>query len=442
MKKNAIYKNILHFVFVILMYFTSIYFYYNNMNLICSIIQFITGFTELMMSKRKYGYFTNMLGIFSIIWFTTVGLSTMKLHWLQTTWKYETWLCLFLTYFFFLFSFSLKTNIKTKKNINNENISKKEIFNFYITVAIIPILSLILEIILNGGSIPVLSDQMESYQNFAVGKLHYLTVSCCLTLPISYILLKKFKISKEERLLIVFLDFISLVIPIVIVSRQLIIVSIIMFVYLMIYYNKKKEKILLISGLLFIAIGWIFIGSFRNQDNQYLKTVLRMKNVNINSVSNMQTYMYISMNYDNFNYNVGNIKEYQYGINSIYPIFGLTGLKKFFPSDWFLLYDRLDRIINVFNTYPLPMTPYMDGGPIFICLYMFIIGVICKKYELNDKNNINNLIFSIILKCCLTFSFFAAWFSRPTWWFYFIYIFILSKLYLKNHTLNNDKVVK
>ena len=122
MKKNAIYKNILHFVFVILMYFTSIYFYYNNMNLICSIIQFITGFTELMMSKRKYGYFTNMLGIFSIIWFTTVGLSTMKLHWLQTTWKYETWLCLFLTYFFFLFSFSLKNKIKTKKNINNENI--------------------------------------------------------------------------------------------------------------------------------------------------------------------------------------------------------------------------------------------------------------------------------------------------------------------------------
>lgn len=430
--------SIIHLLLTTFFSMFAIIFYYSNHNIICCLILFLIGFKEFTYYKKNFGYYTNMLSIFSIIWFCSIGLSTLRLHWIQSVWKFETWVGLVLAYIFFVLGFKFRLSKKEKVIDNeikcNKEISKQSFFCFYSFMALLPIITLILEIFLNGGNIPLLSDDMASYQNFAVGKLHYITVSCCFTLPISYLLIHFYKISKGELLYIVILDLISIIIPIIIVSRQLIIISIVMFSYLLIYYNKKNEKKILIYSLILIAFGWVFIGSFRNQDDNYLTMALRIKNTNI-SVSTMQAYMYISMNFDNFDYNVGRLKEYQYGINSIFPIFGLTGIKNFFPEQWFLLYDRLGRIINVYNTYPIVMTPYMDGGVPFICLYMFIIGIICRKYEINDKRKLINLLISIILKCCLTFSFFAAWFSRPTWWFYMILLIVVNRVFFNNSVL-------
>ena len=381
-----------------------------------------------------------MPGIFSFIWFFTIGLSTLRLHPKQVEWNFETWICLILTHFIFLVGYYMYPKLKEQvnkiigkqvKNISSKkeikNISEKNFFFFLCVMSIIPIISFIIEVILNNGMIPVFSKNMSAYQNFGRGIIHYFTVSSCLVFPIMYMYVHTYKIDFKRKIICTFLVLLNLLIPIMIVSRQLIIVSIVMLTFEICVFNKKNENKILIISLILILVGWSFIRLFRNQDSKYLEKALEMGDNYKLSTKNMQIYMYVSMNYDNFNKNVDNGVKYKYGTQSIYPIFGLIRLKQFLPQNWFEI--NLKRIINVYNTYPVVMTPYVDGGVIAVIIYMFIIGCICSSFESKNHNNVFYNLTYVILKVCLTFSFFANWFSRQTWWFYVIILCIMTKLF-------------
>lgn len=416
-----------------------IYMYYNDNNIVCSILLFILGFYLFISYKKMIGYYTNMIGIYSLVWFSTIGLATLQLHPMQVQWKFETWMCLSLAYLFFSIGYSLK---KTKnKNTDNQRIlSKKDLFIYTNVILWLPIIFLVLEIILNHGMIPMFSENMSSYMNFGNTKLHFITVSCCFGLPVTYIYLHFFKTSLNEKIYLFFLNVINLGIPFLIVSRQLIIISVVMTAFMLCMLNLKREKKFLISAAILILAVWMVVSLFRNQDETYLKEVLYMEEDSALSVKNMQIYMYISMNYDNFNTNVGNIYEYTHGVYSIYPFFGLTGLKKLFSNfDYERLSSITERIIPVYNTYPIVMTPYMDGGVAGVIIYMFIIGIICSIADGYDIRKVNSCLINIAVKCCITFSFFTSWFSNQTWWFYLIYLTILSAILLKKKFLPNNR---
>ncbi len=420
----------------------NVFLYYNVSYILAGSLFCLVAIVLLLLFKKKYNFFINMPGVFSFIWFFTIGLSNFRLHWMQTEWKINTWVCLLGTYYMFLIGCMIvnyfnKRRQKDKPSIVKEKkISKKEFTAFYLVLSLIPIVSLSLEILLNDGMMPVFSDEMSSYQDFSTGLLHYFTVSSCLIPAAAYIFIRKYKTTKFEKSIIILLAITNLFIPLIIVSRQLSIVAILFLALTICFYERKNEKRIIFLAIILLFAGWFFIGNFRNQDDVYLKSALSIQDDAPLSVSNMQTYMYIAMNYDNFNLNVDEYTDYKNGVNSVYPLFGLTRIKQFMPSELFEI--ELKRIISVFNTYAMPMKPYTDGGVVAVLLYALVIGIICRIAELSKKNKVHNFFIYNILFVSLIFSFFGCWFSGTTWWFYIVYIFVLSKLFFGRRCLAEE----
>lgn len=424
-------EEVLSIIFSIIAMLIGMIFYYYLSNYIMSAILIIEAIFLAILFKRKYNTFLNSCSIFSAIWFLTIGLATLKLHQLQQPWKIVTFLYLEMAYVAFIIGYMFKFGNKVKAKAKKNKITKKEFLIFLSLFFLIILIAFILEVIIN-GYIPIFSEDMASYQDFSVTGIHYFTVSCCLMLPLTYIFIKFFETSVIEKIYLIFVNIICLAIPVLIVSRQLLIMTVILTAFAYMYFNPKKEIKLIIVTVLGVFIVWTFVGNFRNQNEQYLKQALQIQTDTKLSVENMQLYMYIAFNYDNFNANVGEIHNYTLGLKSIFPVLALTGIKFFIPknSD-----DDLIRIVDVYNTYPIIMTPYEDFGGLGIFFYMLIVGMICSKFDKLSGDNPINILLKLLVKYSLLFSFFVSYFSNPTMWFYVIFLLICKMIFFKNKIL-------
>lgn len=364
-------------------FIVAIMFYYLNQNIIAAIILMLTSVLLITLDKKKYGYYTNPKGIFSGIYFFTIGLSNLRLHSAQIEWKMWTWVCIICGYLAFHFGYLFKQG-KKKKNINVSTMSKKCSLILITLISIASIIGLIIEVIIR-GYLPIYSDSMASYQNFSVTGIHYFTVSCALVLPLSviYYMQYKIKINVIEKVYLLIINIICLAIPFLIVSRQLMITALVLTLLVFVEVDKRKEMFKILITFILILLTWKMIGNYRNQNEEYLKQALEINEIsqtqvkdndaieteNQTKISNntendnyeqktgdlnneiisreqenstpqkkinvstkfMQIYMYLAMNYDNFNCNVKQLNQFYYGTKSLFPIFALTGLKFIFP---------------------------------------------------------------------------------------------------------------
>ena len=77
--------------------------------------------------------------------------------------------------------------------------------------------------------------------------------------------------------MVVVIDIISLLIPILIVSRQLLIITLVLTVAVISIVNKKLEGKILIMVVVLGSMGWMLISQYRNQDDKYLKQALQIQ---------------------------------------------------------------------------------------------------------------------------------------------------------------------
>lgn len=255
------------------------------------------------------------------------------------------------------------------------------------------------------------------------------------------------------------MNIIAVSIPFIIVARGVVltILTLSLFVLGKIY---KKKEFYIIPVILVIALGsWKIIGSFRNQSDAYLKEVLKIETTptaDINkknskevlkedtqservkgyskistNIKFMRTYMYLAMNYDNFDLNVKENKERYYGLSSLLPItFALTKLSIIDKNIFLNLESTPKRITYYFNTNPIVYTPYIDFGIIGVALYMFIIGFLCCFLE-NLNSSTTNILLQALFKFGLTFSFFCSYFAQPIFWVYIVVITIGYLVFFK-----------
>ena len=411
----------------LLSFVCSIIFYYMQHNVIASLILIITAICLTYINKRKYDYYTNPVGIFCGIWFFTIGLSVLRLHNLQVEWKITTWICLIIAFISFVFGYVVKNNI-----VKDKLLSKK-----------------------------VFSNDMSAYHNYGVFGLRYLVQLSVLILPMSFILYNKYKkeLNRKEITFLIIMNIIAVSIPFIIVARGVVltILTLSLFVLGKIY---KKKEFYIIPVILVIALGsWKIIGSFRNQSDAYLKEVLKIETTptaDINkknskevlkedtqsesvkgyskistNIKFMRTYMYLAMNYDNFDLNVKENKERYYGLSSLLPItFALTKLSIIDKNIFLNLESTPKRITYYFNTNPIVYTPYIDFGIIGVALYMFIIGFLCCFLE-NLNSSTTNILLQALFKFGLTFSFFCSYFAQPIFWVYIVVITIGYLVFFK-----------
>lgn len=420
MKKNNIGIEMLAFIVIN----STILLYYNVSNTIAAVIFIIASILIPSMYVKKFKSFLNSKVIFSFIFYFTIGLSMLRLHQYQIEWKYLTFGILEISYFAFMFGYRFNgksNNLLVEKE--ESEIEYKKIKFIMNSIFYLSLISFIIEFIIR-GYLPIFQKNMSAYQDFSVTGIHYFTVSCALYLPLAYYFKKHYKINKSEKYKLLLKSVITILIPIVIVSRQLLLMEFILTFFVMLKFINKKNMGLIIIFIILIAFLWFFVGKFRNQDDKYIKNALKIQDDTVLSVPLMNTYMYLSFNYDNFNANVDNLENYTYGYKSLFPLFALTG-SKFILNNY--INTNYIRVIDVYTTYPIQMTPYSDFGVIGVIVYMFIIGMICRKIEKRHNNPVN-MMYKCLIWYCLLFSFFESFFSNPTIIFMFIFIFMLSKI--------------
>ncbi len=443
----------------------SIMFYYAGHNVVSSFILIVTSFILVYINKREYGYYTNPIGIFSGIWLLSIGLATLRLHHVQVEWKIMTWICIMVAFMFFLLGYYSKTLNFLKslfKNDQNKKFydNKKANLILIVIVFFCSLISIIIECFV--CEIPLFSKDIYSYLNFGVFVLRYFGVSSALVLPLSCLYIARFKkqISKKEWIFLIIINILMFFVPFLIVSRGLALATLFFTLFTLCSIYKKKEMIIIPILLLITLFSWKGIGNLKNMDDAYLNKALYMdildnkdnekdniakkehvekkssSAITIKNVKLMRTYMFLCLNYDNFDLNVNEVK-YSYGKSSFFPIYVIAGLK--FLTHMEDPRENLKRIMYTYNTYSILFLPYMDFGIFGIAIFMFIMGILCFFFE----SVYPDIMFSSILKFCCLFSFFSPYLIYPTTFlFYIAFLIVVKKIsfWIMNGNFNEQKI--
>lgn len=374
--------------------------------------------------------------IFSFSFILGQGISSLKLSYLQKDWNIKTYLSFYVIIIVFNLVYTYFENKNKSKNISFQQyffISEKEakkvkLFRAIVILGFLSISAFFFEAI-KLSFIPILKyGTPHAYSYFHISGIHYFTVICILIPGISLLYFqykKEDKSYEKEDFIVYILSFISIIMPILMVSRFQFLFSLFLLFLTAIFLKKKIKKLYI--GIFVVAIFLIsvFISILRSHSIEYLNEIFEMKKNYPIFIS--QPYIYIANNYDNFNELTRNIKEYSKGIKSLFPIFVLSGLKFKFASLFnFPLYITKQELTTLTIIYDA----YYDFGIFGVGVFAFILAYFSEKLErIRSLKNTFIVVYSQVY-IYFSLSFFTTWFSNPSTWFYLI-ISIIVCLYVE-----------
>lgn len=423
----------------------------------------VTAITVFFCILRTNKRTSDPLAFFLLSWMGGVGVSALKLSYLQTDWNVISWICFFMAALFFILghafvqiflritaygsSFSSKNIPENTNSVKKDFVIKAEsngLFAAINIVVLLSVLSLIIEACILGYVPLFTTDTPHAYSYFHVSGLHYFTVSCVLVPSLEVVWFSLYNKNcgsffKRTELLICL--FISLFIPILLVSRFQLIFAVVLSVITFLGVNggvlpfKFSKRSMTYAGILFCALiaAYIFLSFERAHSIEYLNGIFEMKNPSM-PIFLSQPYIYIANNFDNFNCLVNFITEHTKGLRMLFPLFALTGMKFTHPElTAFPLYVTKEELTTVTLIYDA----YYDFGIAGVSVFCFILGVFAAFMESFLKKSSYRSPAAVLiyaqLMFYLLFSFFTTWFSNPSVWFYFtatIAIGIFVKLFV------------
>ena len=406
----------------------------NCIELMARPIGFLTIALGLICFKtygKYYGSLINAKGLMSSSWIVSIGLSLIRIHPDQTEWSLMTMLCVSAALPLFMFGYSTYLHFQQyhSRKIATENYSAtdSDAFRFILLIwCLLVTLGLGADCIYSKG-LPVFGESQSAYMSFGMPYVHYLTVSCCFLPSLCFCYLKLAQIKLlHDKTLFAFVFFCSIV-PILIVSRQLMLLELILFTMTYFIFGRKENLITLgkiCVLLLVVLVLWMLLSSFRNQSAAYLASVFDLPlTTSNNEISFWQLYLYISFNFDNFNYLINNLSQFSFGANTAFPLLVLTASKGLVSPD--LLSTNGLMSLPTFNTYPFIAPAYRDFGFLGVVLYSFFIGYFSCCIEMKARRFNNPFIhlgYYLVLYS-LTISFFVSEFAQPVFWIYVLLLF-------------------
>lgn len=396
----------------------------------------IFGVVLYLYYKEKYSDIVNTLALFSGVWFVTIGMSCFKLHPLQHEWQGTTWFIYCMTYIVFNIAYELR--YKYIKNIgfsikNRIKLSPVKLICGYSTI----VLFAFIFDYLYSGFIPAFSSSMSAYVDFGAPFIHYITVSCVVVLPLTMYFFFTEHISKTHKFIIILFNIFVDFIPLLIVSRQLLLLELVLAVSVFYYCKKPSLKItvLIIVGVIFL---YYLSSLLRNQSDDYFSYVYKLNTANVSlPVKLWQIYTYLSFNFDNFDAMVNHVHKFSFGLETLNPLFTFTGTR-----------DLLRAIVNPleknsfalgFNAWPFIAWPYQDWGQLGVYFYTAIISFFCADVEIKSKKmpTLSVVLTNTIMKYCVIFSFFSCFFCNVSIWGDLIAIWVLS-FFVQDNTYDNS----
>ena len=436
-----------------------------NFPIITIAVLMITGISLYIYFSYKENTLFSLVGIFTIVWYISISLSQFRLNINQIPFSCKTWVILYLTYSLFILGYFSNRKIKYNYQCIDFQINKHKILLVIIVLFVTIICFLGVELYVS-KEFPLFSNDPAAYLNFSISGIHYFVVSCILIPPLIIIYLDKNSFaSQKQKVILILMAIICFLIPILIVSRQLLLLGIILSSVTFIILNKKYEKKVVFSIMIIAILAFTLLSLGRNQNSEYLNYVFNSTNQYTNhyfdssfelTVEELdiynklysgfdsferielfelpmpiyQIYMYITFNFDNLNFLIASTKQFYFGINIFYPILALTGIRFMFP-----LIDSISfpRYLTTFNTFPICFVPYSDFGILGLIIYMFVIGMLSQKINNMKTSSVMNIIYYGLFVYSLLFSFFTSFFSNVTMVFYFAILF-LSRQYIYNES--------
>lgn len=386
------------------------------------IIWLLAGFSFFLFFKTT-GDYLNVRGLFVLCWFFAIGLSAFKIHPLQTQWSIITWLCLWLAAIAFIFGCEVGGRVKVKTH--SIKFIRLSPFLAVVILSAVIIGVFIIEIVEAGG-LPIFSANMYAYKKFGITFLHYVTVTCAIVPALCISLFyKRIRLRGIRLWVIIVISLIMLSIPVLIVSRQLLLMECVLaaIVFLEKKGTKKIPLALIIVLVAAAAAGWIIISMFRNQSDAYLIKQLKLDDKM--SPSLYQTYMYFAFNFDSFNHNIARLTSHTYVLESLTPLWALTRTQGILES--FIEQPQITPLIKVFTTTPFIYGPYKDLGIAGVAIYSFVWGFVAGIIE-KRRRLFGRYVSHAVMCYCVMFAFFEAFMSITSIWVYLIGIFLLNMI--------------
>ena len=384
------------------------------------------------------------VALFSGFWVGVAGLSNFRLSGFQHKWSIYMFVVVFTVYITFVLGYYLGKRTKLKTPISYGKTDVNKLYYALIGVFLATVLCFIAEILIL-GFVPLFDPRMEAYQLFHVTGLHYFTVTAGI-LPCLTVVYKGYGGKKATW----FINVVAFAIPVLIISRQLLLLQVISSLVVYNYiYKKVSLPMLIIVGLASMIIFSMLL-KLRHQDTNYINEVSNitlteeeegeageehkvsglLNFINTNETANkvfrklVQPYMYLTMNFENLRNIVENFNDYQYGKHTIFPVFAFTNTKKYVDYSYVEEYLTNEN----FTTSTFMSDVYYDfgyvGAVLVPLLFGWIFGMNHRSMMEKKSNKLVIAVYSIMVYC-LIFSFFVPWYSSPTIWFYMGIIFIM-----------------
>jgi len=401
-------------------------------------IFFLIFFTVLLSSFRRGADLLSPSRVFILVWSFVLGLTELKLSYLQHEWSFQSWIMLligpasFLLGIFIVTVFNLDTTMipveEMRVRIRLARVSESRFFAVLGFSVALYLLSYI-TIYLVKGSIPLLSgDPAAARKEFSIFGIGVFLNSFTFTLYFVLIYHILIKGKPGRKWVLKTLVFVSGGTYILLLQRFQIVMAGVM-CFSLLYYMTDKIRLKTVVGFaagLIVLFYWISSVRTGELIQYYLYTMSRMK-YSYHYAFLTEPYMYLVMNLENFARSVDKLESFTFGYYSFDFILALTGLKHWLAG--YFTIDDTPFLISGYNTYSAFWTYYRDFGVLGVFIIPLILGIGVGRiyYSLRREPNYEHVTAYSVCMFVMVISFF----NSPIGFLWFIYNIAMMVLILK-----------
>lgn len=386
---------------------------------------------------RSSGNLIHLRGLFSLFWVGGQGIACLKLSNLQVDWSWMTWFCFALAYAGFWIVFEALTRIYGAGHHRygrwrSFTANPVPVFRMICLVTVVSLVSFVTEAV-KLGYVPLFVHGVpHAYSEFHLTGIHYLTVSCVLvpSMTVLYFHTARGRGSDRQVVAAVVMTVISILIPILCVSRFQFVFAVMLAALTYISLQKSVHPVYLLGLFVLLIPVYVLLTIARSHDAAYLNSIFEMKNESM-PLFISQPYIYIANNYDNFDCMVEALPAHSFGLKGLFPLWALTGLKFFFPQlVQFPIYVTKEELTTLTMFYDA----YYDFGWFGVLAFSCLLGLLAYLLvvKLGELRNPFGYLLYAQAAAYMILSFFTTWFSNTTTWFYLILTGLMAVYYSLN----------
>ncbi len=279
------------------------------------------------------------------------------------------------------------------------------------------------------GFIPLFATFTHAYNTFRMTGVSYFMVSQMFVPALSMIYLLDGgweRRNKKSLIILGVCNLIAILIPVLCISKFQLAMSVMLPVLLLLLMRPQIPVKYIVTGggslVVLFGVAAIVMTMTRNYEPGYLNSIFEMKYESM-PLMFQYVYMYIANNYANFNeliMAIGNGEiAFAWGMKELFPVFALTGLKFLVPE---LVHFPIAVTKEELNTLTLIYDAYYDFGVAGVVLFAAVLGIACAKLRKMTQKRCNPIayLFYAQIAMYVMLSFFSAWFTVPTTWFWLV----------------------